>query len=80
MKNSLTDLNNLLFEQIERLLDDEVCCDEKATSQEIKKAQAISELSIAITENAKVQLSVIKMKQNPSCKIGELPQTLLEKK
>ena len=46
MKNTLTDLNNHLFAQIERLSDEEVRGDELA--QEIGRAKAVSDIAAQI--------------------------------
>ena len=42
MKNTLSDLNNYLFESIERLNDDEL--DEAALEKEIKRSEAVQKL------------------------------------
>ncbi len=43
MKNTLSDLNNCLFEQIERLNDDAL--DETKLGQEIKRSEAITKIA-----------------------------------
>lgn len=53
MKNSLADLNNYLFEQIERLNDDEL--DEETLEKELRKAGAIVKVSEKII--AKLRLA-----------------------
>lgn len=80
MKNSLTDLNNYLFEQLERLLDDEICRDEKSTAREIKKAHAVTDVANSITNNASVQLAAMKFKAGNNLTEDDMPQMLLEKK
>ena len=57
MKNKLTDLNNYLFEQIERLNDDTLTPEQ--VSQPIKKAETISEISKTIIQNSALQLKAI---------------------
>lgn len=41
MKNSLTDLHNILFEQIERLADDELMAYEGKARQERERSKAM---------------------------------------
>lgn len=60
MKNSLNDLNNYLFEQIERLNDDEELKEDGALDKELKRAKAITGLSREIVNNAKVILDAKK--------------------
>lgn len=52
MQNKLTDLNNHLFEQLERLNDDELT--DEQLDQEIKRAKAMSEVAGKIIDNAKL--------------------------
>lgn len=54
MKNKLTDLNNHLFEQLERLNDDDLEGD--ALTREIKRAQAMSTCAGQIIDNASLAL------------------------
>jgi hypothetical protein len=54
MKNSLLDLNNHLFEQLERLNDDD-CKGEKLT-EELIRTKGISDIARNIIDNAKVVL------------------------
>ena len=59
MKNKLTDLNNHLFAQIERLSADDLDADQ--IDQEAKRAQAIVSLADQITDNAELQLKAAKL-------------------
>lgn len=54
MKNTLEDLSNYLFEQIERINDDEL--DDKQLNKELKKASAMSSLASNIIQGTKVQI------------------------
>ena len=54
MKNKLTDLNNYLFEQLERLNDDSLS--EEELDKEIKKADKITKIAATIIKNADTQL------------------------
>lgn len=50
MKNTLVDLNNHLFEQLERLNDDDL--DEEALDRELKRAEGMTKVATQIIENA----------------------------
>ena len=54
MNNNLTALNNYLFEQLERINDDELKPEEFET--EIKRAETVVKLSKAIVDNANLAL------------------------
>lgn len=54
MKNDLNALNNILFEQIERINDDSLSEDELKTT--IDKAEAINKLASTVVSNASLQL------------------------
>ena len=58
MKNTLTDLNNYLFEQIERLNDDEL--DDEQLEKEIKRSEAVQKVARTIIENGQLALSAKK--------------------
>lgn len=60
MENKLTDLNNILFEQIERLNDDDLHGD--ALKQQIKRSQAIESVAGRIIANANTVLKAEKLK------------------
>jgi len=55
MKNKIQDLRNHLFEQIERLSDDELNLD-----KEVKKARAMAEIASQIVETARVEVQYIR--------------------
>ena len=54
MKNKLTDLNNHLFEQLERLNDEDLIGDKLA--EEINRSKAITGVASQIIGNAKLAL------------------------
>lgn len=54
MRNTIGDLNNYLFETLERLNDDELKGEELET--EIKKSRAITDVSAQIIKNASLAL------------------------
>lgn len=53
-RNKLTDLNNHMFEQLERLNDDDLSSDE--LDREIKRAKAMSGIASNIISNATLAL------------------------
>lgn len=60
MKNDLNSLNNYLFEQLERLNDDEELKQDGVLEKELKRAKAIAGISTAIVNNAKLVLDAKK--------------------
>ena len=58
MKNTLSDLNNYLFEQIERLNDDGL--DETRLEQEIKRSEAVTKIAKTIIDNGSLALQTKK--------------------
>lgn len=58
MKNKLTDLNNILFEQLERLQDDEISPEE--FERELQRTNAVTKVSKVIIENAALSLRAYK--------------------
>lgn len=60
MKNNLNNLNDYLFEQLKRLNDDEELEKDGALEKELKRAKAITNVSTAIVNNAKLVLDVKK--------------------
>lgn len=59
MQNKLTNLNDHLFEMIERLNDDDLTNEE--LEREIKRANAMTSISNQIINNAKVELDATKL-------------------
>lgn len=58
MKNTLSDLNNYLFEQIERLHDTDL--DAEALDRELRKTDSIVKISEKIIENGELALKAMK--------------------
>lgn len=82
MKNKLVDLNNHLFEQMERLNDDELTDDQ--LEKEVKRARAMEGLAANIIDNAKLTLESQKFIQDygysaPSPKLPEMLEQRNEK-
>lgn len=68
MKNKLSDLNNHLFAQIERLSDEELTAEK--LKEEIERGRAITTIANSIIENAKVSLeAAIAIHQNEFSKV-----------
>lgn len=59
MKNKLSDLNNHLFAQLERLSDEGMTAE--GIEQEAKRAEAIVNVADQITRNADLQLKAAKL-------------------
>lgn len=60
MNNTLNALNNYLFEELERLNDDETLDDKEKLNKELKRAKAMSGVSSVIVNNAKLVLDAKK--------------------
>lgn len=58
MKNTLADLNNVLFEQIERLYDDELSQEE--LEKEMRRADSIVKVSEKIIQNGELAFRTMK--------------------
>lgn len=58
MKNTLTDLNNYLFEQLERLQDDSL--DETGLEKEIQRSEAVQKVAKTIIDNGQLALQAKK--------------------
>lgn len=60
MKNNLADLNDYLFEELERLNDDDELDSEEKLDKEIKRSKAITSVAQQIINNANVVLNAKK--------------------
>lgn len=60
MKNTLADLNNILFEQLERLNDDDLTDEE--LEKQLKKTDCIVKVSEKIIENGELAFKAIQHK------------------
>lgn len=61
MKNDVKALNDILFEQLERLMDDEALVDEKAFDKEIKRAGEVASIAGNIVNNHKNALTTMRL-------------------
>ncbi len=59
MKNTISDLNNYLFEQLERLQDDEL--DEAGLEKEIRRSEAVQKVAETIISNGNLALRAMKL-------------------
>ena len=62
MKNTLADLNNHLFAQLERLGDEELSGEE--LEKEVKRAESITKIARVVIENSNTVLKSIELKSN----------------
>ena len=76
-KNKLTDLNDHLFEQLERLNDEELS--EEELDREIKRSKAVANIARNIIDNADVVLQAEKFKSTSFDRNKELPEMLENK-
>ena len=69
-KSTLTDLNEHLFAQLERLNDEDVKGDELA--EEIERSKAISQISNQIVSAGKLMLDASTMVNRPNMKVEKI--------
>ncbi|MEZ6854168.1 hypothetical protein [Halodesulfovibrio aestuarii] len=74
MKNKLTDLNNHLFEQLERLNDDELTGAD--LKQEINRSRAMTDVAQQIIENGRLALDAVKVANKGYSEDKPLPPML----
>ena len=74
MKNTLIDLNNHLFAQLERLSDEEL--KGEALSEEIDRAKSISVIAKTIIDNGSLVLDAKKFRDNRMDIDNNLPKML----
>lgn len=74
MKNTLSDLNNHLFAELERLGDEELT--EEELEKEIKRAQSIVNVSGKIIDNAGLVLQAVKFQDDRMDVDKKLPKML----
>lgn len=65
-RNTLVDLNNHLFEQLERLNDEEL--DAEDLEKEIKRSKAMQDMGKTIIDNGRLILDAQKLAHNPNDK------------
>ena len=72
MKNKLSDLNNHLFAQLERLSDEDLTMEQ--IDKEVTRGKAINEIAKTVVDNAKLVLEAAKLKDN--CVIDAVPDVI----
>ena len=82
MKNSLEDLNNHLFDTLERLLDDDMT--ESDMQKEITRSQAVTKIAETIIHSGELQLRTIQQLndwcyENDKGNRASVPQLLVSK-
>jgi hypothetical protein len=75
MKNRLTDLNNVLFEQLDRLTDTNLSA--TTIELEIKRAETVVQVADKIVANAKLQLDACKLVAEHGDRFTKLLQPML---
>lgn len=59
MKNRLTDLNDILFAQLERLTDDDLSPEQ--IGQELQRTQSVVQIADRIVDTARLHLDAVKL-------------------
>lgn len=72
MKNNLNEVNNYLFEQLERLNEDDILKEGDNFKKEIQRSKAISSLCSTIVSNANLILNVKKYADELGLKENEV--------
>lgn len=58
MKNTIVDLNNYLFETLERLMDDDLTPEQ--LDKEIQRSRAVTDVAEAVIHSGELQLKALK--------------------
>ena len=75
MRNTLVDLNNHLFEQLERLNDEELT--DEQLEKEIKRTDAMKDIATQIIANANIVLKATEINMEYSRNEVNVPQMLI---
>lgn len=78
MKNNLADLNNHLFEQMERLNDEDLT--KEQLQEEIRRSKAMANIAARIIDNAALGLQAERLKVEYGRRDINLPEMLENKK
>jgi len=73
-RNKLSDLNNHLFEQLERLNDEELSNED--LEKEIKRQRSMSELATNIIEINRISMDAMKLIAKGDISVNELPSEI----
>lgn len=75
MRNTLVDLNNHLFEQLERLNDEELT--DEQLEKELKRTDAMKDIATQIIANANIVLKATEINMEYSRNEVNVPQMLI---
>lgn len=75
MRNTLVDLNNHLFEQLERLNDEELT--DEQLEKELKRTDAMKDIATQIIANANIVLKATELNMEYSRNEVNVPQMLI---
>lgn len=73
-RNKITDLNNHLFAQLEKLNDDELTPEQ--IDQECKRAKAMSSIASQILQSSKLTLEALKLVNEDKVNSKHIPELL----
>lgn len=73
-RNKLTDMHNILMEQLERLNDDDLTDEE--LQAEIKRSRAMADISAQIVDNARVHIEAAQFQADYNRETPVLPKML----
>lgn len=73
-KNKLSDLNDHLFAQLERLNDEDL--QEEQIKNEVHRAKAISNIASQVIKSAKVTIDAMKLVASGDYTVNELPDMI----
>lgn len=73
-RNKLSDLNDHLFEQLERLNDEDLT--EEQISKEVKRSSAMTKIASHIIKNAKVTIDAMRLVSSGAFDKDDLPKSL----
>lgn len=79
MKNNLADLNDSLFEMLEKLSDSETLEDEKKLGMMLRQANAACSISSQILKVAKLQVQALRVAEDCGLLNEEMPALLAVK-
>ena len=74
MKNTLADLNDYLFETLERLLDDDLT--EEQMQREITRSQAVTSVAETVIHNGELALKTMQHMNDMGYGTGKTPGSL----
>lgn len=74
MKNTISDLNNYLFEELERITDDTLTDEQREKA--IGRAEAVTNVADKIIRNADLALKAAKLAADTGLPAKELPEML----